>query len=149
MYDRALAENVACRLFGFQGIKFHNRLSSKSQIFRNCEQFDGSNMSGIFKVIYSKKTYLYICEQGTQVSYPTVGPEFVKAANKLKLVTSFCSGHSNSVPTAETAEAINSHRAKKHSRPTNHYSDLVESPRTNKHGVKSTLTPKASAITCK
>jgi hypothetical protein len=36
------------------------------------------------------------------------------------------------VPTAETAEPINSHRAKKHSRPTNHYSDLVESPRTKK-----------------
>jgi hypothetical protein len=88
-------------------------------------------MSGIFKVIYSKKTCLYITEQGTHVSYPTVGPDFAKEAEERKLATSFRSGRSNLVPTAATIDSINLQGSqKKHSRPTNDYSDLVESPRT-------------------
>ena len=48
-----------------------------------------------------------------KISYPTVGPEFAKEAEELKLATSFRSGRSNLVPTAATVEAINLHRARK------------------------------------
>ena len=136
LYDAIVAMAVISPHLDFKASSF-NRLFSKSQIFRDCERFDGSNMSGIFKVIYSKKTYLYITEQGSQVSYPLVCPEFAKEAHELKLATSFRSGRSNLVPTAATAEAINLHRAKnKNSRPTNDYIDLVESPRTKKQKIQ-------------
>ena len=121
LYDAIVAMAVISPHLDFKATSF----------FRNCERFDGSNMSGIFKVIYSKKTYLYITEQGTQISYPTVGPEFAKEVEQLKVATSFRSGRSNLVPIAATTEAITSHRAQtQHSRPTNDYSGLVESPRT-------------------
>jgi hypothetical protein len=132
LYDAIIAMAIISPQLDFKASSF-NRLFSKSQIFRNCERFDGSNMSGIFKVIYSKKTYLYITEEGTQVTYPTVGPEFAKEAEDFKIATSFRSGRSNLVPTAATEEAVNTRRTRtNHSRPTNDYCDLAESPRTKK-----------------
>ena len=125
LYDAIIAMAVISPNLDFKASSF-NRLFSRSHIFRDCQRFDGSNMSGIFKVIYSKITYLYITEQGSQIPYPTVGPEFTKEAEEFKLATSFRSARSNLVPTAATAEAITLHTAQQHSRPaTNDYSDLV------------------------
>jgi len=66
LYDAIVAMAVISPHLDFKASNF-NRLFSKSQIFRNYERFDGSIMTGMFKVIYSKKKHLYNTEQGTQI----------------------------------------------------------------------------------
>jgi hypothetical protein len=73
MYDAIVAMALISPHLEFKASSF-NRLFSKSQIFRNCERFDGSNMSGIFKVIYSKK-HIYFSTCGKRRSAKNLAVE--------------------------------------------------------------------------
>lgn len=118
--------HVISPLFNFNPSCF-NRLFSKSQIYGNCDRFDGSNLSGIFKVLYSKKTNIYITDEVTQLKYPIVGLEFSQAAENYMKVTSFRSGRSNFVPMAVLENPTKTSRIHSNQKNSNYQSQVSSS----------------------
>ena len=135
--------------------KSFNRLLAKSQLFRDCKRFDGSNQCGLFKVVYSKKTYLYVAEEGEQVAYPVVGKDFVKLTEEFKSSISFMSGRSNSIPTTTPLSphhcSSSKKIARKHSSTSYSTSQSSDSPRTKKQKLLGQTywdSPEALALFC-
>jgi hypothetical protein len=86
-----------------------NKLLPKIPKFCTLDRYDGSNQSGLFKLIYSKKLFYHIVEPGVQVKYPVLDSKtfkiFVKTVDREVQSISFRSNRENEIPLAAAAAA--------------------------------------------